>query len=407
VVLDSRGRRIAGLYQRNSRYYLQYRPSDRPYSIKKPLVATSLREAKLEMLRIRAGVADMGESEAMPEPIRKLTSELFRIPFRDAVQRWLAGRANSIRPSTMKSYQQDMEAWAKAFESLPNGDMCRIDSGIVSRAVDGWLMTLGPKKITRLRARKRIDTLRRFLRWAKFIKAIPAVPIDADFGRELIGKTEPKQVRPLLRKEDLLKLISEARRLTESDSGRDRLGRVLADILELIMYSGLREREAFTLTWANIDFQERCLVIHDEKCPQDGAFKKVPFNSGLEAVCTRLRDEAIKQGHYRPEGFVFRGKHYNAPVKNLRKPLNEASLRAGLHRFAHDPRRDRAGLSQSVKVGFHDLRRFFITSAVNIGTPTNIVARWVGHKDGGALIQKTYLKHDENLSRAFASRLAI
>jgi len=202
-------------------------------------------------------------------------------------------------------------------------------------------------------------------------------------------------------------LISEARKLTESDSGKERLGPVLADILELIMHSGLREREAFTLTWANIDLQERCLVIHDEKCPQDGAFKKVPFNAGLEAICTRLRDEAIRQGEYRPEGFVFRGKLNNGPVKNLRKPLNEASWRAGLHRFAHDPRRERAGLSQSIKVGFHDLRRFFITSAVNSGVPTNIVARWVGHKDGGALIQKTYLKHDERLSRTFASQLAI
>jgi hypothetical protein len=105
-----------------------------------------------------------------------------------------------------------MDVWANAFDALPNSGMCRIDSGIVSQAVDGGLMTLGPKKITWLRARKRIDTLRRFLRWAKFIKATPAVPIDADFGRELIGKTEPKQVRPLLRKEDLMKLISEARK---------------------------------------------------------------------------------------------------------------------------------------------------------------------------------------------------
>lgn len=154
----------------------------------------------------------MAEPEFMPDPIRKLTSYLFRIPFRDAVQGWLAGRANSIQPSTMKSYQQDMEAWAKAFESLPNGDMGRIDSGIVSQAVDGWLMMIGPKKITWLRARKRIDTLRRFLRWAKFIKAIPAVPIDAGFGCQLIGKTEPKLVRPQPRKKDLMKLISESRK---------------------------------------------------------------------------------------------------------------------------------------------------------------------------------------------------
>jgi len=143
----------------------------------------------MEMLRIRAGVADMGEPEAKPDPIPKLTSDLLRISFRDAVKKWLTSKATSLRPSTMNSYQQDMEAWAKAFDALPNGDMCRIDSRLISEAVDGWLMNLGPVKVSRLRSRKRIDTLRRFLRWAKFIKAIPAIPIDADFGRELIGKT--------------------------------------------------------------------------------------------------------------------------------------------------------------------------------------------------------------------------
>jgi integrase len=39
---------------------------------------------------------------------------------------------------------------------------------------------------------------------------------------------------------------------------------------------------------------------------------------------------------------------------------------------------------------FHDLRHLFISYCVMGGIPIMTVARWVGHKDGGVLIGKTY-----------------
>jgi hypothetical protein len=42
---------------------------------------------------------------------------------------------------------------------------------------------------------------------------------------------------------------------------------------------------------------------------------------------------------------------------------------------------------------------------LNKSVPANIIAKWVGHKDGGMLIMKTYVRHDEELGRKLAAKL--
>jgi hypothetical protein len=40
--------------------------------------------------------------------------------------------------------------------------------------------------------------------------------------------------------------------------------------------------------------------------------------------------------------------------------------------------------------GFHDLRHFFISQCVMFQIDFLTIARWVGHRDGGVLIGRTY-----------------
>jgi integrase len=54
------------------------------------------------------------------------------------------------------------------------------------------------------------------------------------------------------------------------------------------------------------------------------------------------------------------------------------------------------------------LRRFFITTALRAGVDVPTVAAWQGHKDGGALILKTYgdevrLAHSLQMARLLAT----
>jgi integrase len=55
--------------------------------------------------------------------------------------------------------------------------------------------------------------------------------------------------------------------------------------------------------------------------------------------------------------------------------------------------------------GFHDLRRFFASRAVMSGIDFLTVSRWLGHKDGGILLGKSYAHLANERRKTQASRL--
>ena len=57
------------------------------------------------------------------------------------------------------------------------------------------------------------------------------------------------------------------------------------------------------------------------------------------------------------------------------------------------------------KVGHHDLRHLFTTRAIEAQIPIPTVARWLGHKDGGALLMRTYSHLLDAHSKAMAQRM--
>lgn len=58
--------------------------------------------------------------------------------------------------------------------------------------------------------------------------------------------------------------------------------------------------------------------------------------------------------------------------------------------------RAKAGLP---KVGFHDLRHYFISYSVMAGIDFMTIAAWVGHRDGGVLIGTVYGLWPTNTAR--------
>ena len=53
----------------------------------------------------------------------------------------------------------------------------------------------------------------------------------------------------------------------------------------------------------------------------------------------------------------------------------------------------------------HDLRHYFTTDAIKRGVDIPTIAKWLGHKDGGALLMKTYSHLLQDHSRAMAKKL--
>src|SRR6185369_14320978 len=54
------------------------------------------------------------------------------------------------------------------------------------------------------------------------------------------------------------------------------------------------------------------------------------------------------------------------------------------------------------RITHHDLRHLFATRCIESGVDIPTVARWLGHKDGGALAMKTYghLRREHSIAQA-------
>jgi integrase len=57
------------------------------------------------------------------------------------------------------------------------------------------------------------------------------------------------------------------------------------------------------------------------------------------------------------------------------------------------------------RITHHDLRHLFATRCIESGVDVPTVARWLGHRDGGALAMRTYGHLREEHSRAAAAKV--
>ncbi|HNQ89976.1 MAG TPA: site-specific integrase [Verrucomicrobiota bacterium] len=154
-----------------------------------------------------------------------------------------------------------------------------------------------------------------------------------------------------------------------------------ADLVRFLAFSGCRIAEANQIRWADVDIGRDELVVRGD--PKAGTknweARRVPLNPELRALLERIRSERPNE----PDG---------APVLVVReclKSLHRACDRLGIPRLTH-----------------HDLRHFHATRCLESGVPVATVAAWLGHKDGGALLLKTYSHLRTEHSAAMAARVS-
>ena len=78
------------------------------------------------------------------------------------------------------------------------------------------------------------------------------------------------------------------------------------------------------------------------------------------------------------------------PQAECKRSLQQACKAAELPRLSH-----------------HDFRHLFATRCIQSGVDIPTVARWLGHSDGGALLQRTYFHLVDEHSRKMAERVTI
>ncbi len=145
-----------------------------------------------------------------------------------------------------------------------------------------------------------------------------------------------------------------------------------ADLVKFLAFSGCRIREARLLTWRDIDFDSGQVRVYGEKTDD---YRTFPMVAALRQLLERMRAEREFDSL---NSRVLR-------IRECQKSMTRAAGVIGIERITH-----------------HDLRHLFITRCIESGVDIPTISRWIGHKDGGALLMRRYghLRDEHSLAAA-------
>lgn len=144
----------------------------------------------------------------------------------------------------------------------------------------------------------------------------------------------------------------------------------VADLLLLILYTGMRRTEALTLRWENIDFGNRILCAPQTK---NGDPLTLPITASIAATLRR-RQKAAEDSEWVFPSETGQG-HFKEPKKAIAKLRRETGLSFTLH----------------------DLRRTFITVAEGLDLSVYALKRLLNHRSGNDVTMRYVVSDVERL----------
>jgi len=284
--------------------------------------------------------------------------------FHEAAEQHLRNLDNNVRlkPRTRAYWQERLRALEKSWPNLSNTEIRKITLGDCKEWAGKYGKTASPTNYNNT-----ISLLRHVFAVAVEAGVIYANPAAALKRASLRGK---EIALPSSEKFNAM--------VTEMRNGHGRFSRDCADFVEGLAYSGMRKGEANALEWRDLDFEASEIVVRgDAVTGTKGGegWRRVPMIPDARALFERLRAERANEPL---DGKVFH-------VCECQKALDRALEKVGAHRITH-----------------HDLRHLFATRCIESGVDIPTVSRWLGHKDGGALLMKTYghLRREHSQSQA-------
>lgn len=146
-----------------------------------------------------------------------------------------------------------------------------------------------------------------------------------------------------------------------------------AAYIGFLAYAGCRHGQAKALMWENVS-EEWITFDSGVSGTKGAAQRRLPLFEPLRKVLEPLRYKGAT-------GPIF-------AMQSPRIALANACQRLGVPHLR-----------------LHDLRHFFATFAIESGVDIPTVAKWLGHKDGGALLIRTYSHIRDEHSRESAKKL--
>ena len=293
-------------------------------------------------------------------------SDESRLSFEEVAKRWLDG----IRHRMKAPSAQRRETCIKALKPFFDGVAVR---NITRAHCDTWLTKRGSKIAPQTFAHE-LGTLKGILDYC------------VERGLAMVNSAESIKRKRIIQakiaipsKEEFPRLV-QAIRLSDGRADSQARSKPGADLVELLAYSGMRLREATSLTWQDVNFAKGTLTVTGgEHGTKNGDERVIPMTAALNRLLGRMRAE---QEQAPPEAEV-------SLIKDAKTTLRKACAKLKLPGFTH-----------------HDFRHFFATSCIEAGVDIPTVSRWLGHKDGGALAMRVYGHLREEHSRTQIAKVS-
>lgn len=145
--------------------------------------------------------------------------------------------------------------------------------------------------------------------------------------------------------------------------GLDGRAKEAINLVQLLAYSGMRLGEAIRITWAEVDFDGgRFTVTGGDVGTKNHEVRVVPLFPKLKEFLEVLHQEKDPE----PRAKII-------SIESAKKSIIASCKAQKLPHFTH-----------------HCLRHYFVSNAIEKNIDFKTIAAWVGHKDGGLLVAKTY-----------------
>jgi integrase len=285
--------------------------------------------------------------------------------FEELTELWLESVKPDLKPS---SYERRVSA-VHRLNPFFSGVTVRT---IKHDAVEIWKIRRGASLAPRT-YNIELETLKLVFRYAIEVKRL----LLDNPAESLKRRKQPKATAVIPNRDQFTALVKELRESPQAGEA--------ANLVEFLGYSGCRLGEAIETRWRDVNFRLGTLLITGgELGTKNHEERTIPLFQPLGTLLERLSSDQFGKGNR--DHVSLTKKLFT--VRNSLGAIHAACQRLGLPRFGH-----------------HHMRHFFCSNAIEAGVDFKTIAAWLGHKDGGALVVKTYGHLRAEHSMAMAKRI--
>ena len=282
----------------------------------------------------------------MGELDRLTSGEAAKITFDELAKRWNEAEAHTLKASTAARRAASVKAIAPAFFGLQIRHITR-------GHCEAWAIARRKDEVAAATFTKELETIRGAFRYAVEQGLILRDPAAHIKRPRVVNRRAPVPSRAQF--ESILASIRTAAQ-GKGDEG--------ANLVELLAYSGMRLNEARSLRWRDVNFSAGVFTVTGgERGTKNHEQRTVPLSEQMRGLLERIKRA---RGKAAPDAFIIQ-------TASARKCMDTACRKLKLPFIHH-----------------HSLRHYFATCAIESDVEVTTVARWLGHKDGGALLMRTY-----------------